>query len=653
MKKTLFTAVCQRYAPCCFLSLLLLLTITSFSQSFAGYQAFGTFTQEEAKLKQVDFDKEASAVIIHDLARSEHNDEYNLITEHRVKIKILNDKGIDNANVTIRYYSKDGFEFINGVQAIIRSYKADGSYNDVTLDRKSIYDKKISEYYSEVRFTMPNAKAGSIFEYTYFSNKKHYGGLEDWKFQGELPIMHSFYSLAILPNTEFSYKVYKLPTFDIAIDDKTQGWVTFKMDNIPTLRDEAYMDARRDNLQRVAFQLSAINRTGYKQKVVETWDDVSREMLDMSSVGGQLNKSLPGTDDFIKVTKAISDPIARLKATYKYTQQHISSNGYIGWSSPDGIRKAWDKGSGNSGEVNLAFISLLKQVDITAIPLLTNERFRGKIDINYPSLDQFSNLLTYVTLTDKSLVIDASDKETPIGMVPYDLLNTYGYKVSKKDKGLMLIADDKLYDDNRISINAALGNDGILKGTVIDFSRDYARMERKADYKKNGANKFIEEYFSEGYTNLKADSLIIENLDNDSLPLTQALQFTQTLNTSGDYTFLDYHLFTGLAKNPFTSDTRFSDINFGSPRRYAVTELIQLPENFEVDALPKNISMITPDTAFSLYRYIKVENGVLSAQLKLTINRSFFDRDEYETLQSFYKQMFAILNEQVVLKQKS
>ena len=63
-------------------------------------------------MKQMDFDKDANAFVIHDLGKSEYNENSNLIiTEHRVKIKILTDKGIDNANISVRYHNKDNFEF--------------------------------------------------------------------------------------------------------------------------------------------------------------------------------------------------------------------------------------------------------------------------------------------------------------------------------------------------------------------------------------------------------------------------------------------------------------------------------------------------------------------------------------------------------------
>ena len=656
MNKTLnhcFTfCVRKMFLPLLFLISFLFIATDIDAQSFPAFPDFGIFTPEEVALKEVPFDKDANAVIIHDLARSEYNEEHNLITEHRIKIKILNEKGIDRGDIRIRFHHKDDFEFLSGIDAVIRTYEPNGQFTTEHIERKSIYTTKINQYYSETKFALPNVKAGSIFEYTYFSNMKHYGGLEDWSFQADLPTLTSYYRLAIVPNTEFTYQVYKLPDIPITIVNKMDGLVTYQMQNIPGLHDEAYMDSRRDNLQHVRFQLSAINRSGFKEKYINSWDDAARQLLDEPALGGQLNKSLSGTDEFIKETKAIADVTERIKAVYKYVQQKISWNGYYSKYSSDGVKKAWEKGSGTTGEINMIFVNLLTDVGVTACTLMVNDRDEGKIDVSYPFIDQFSKLVSYVSLPGKALVIDAADRSTPMQLIPLVLLNTYGYKIDKKNKGLMMIEDDKLYDDNKININGALSEEGVLTGTIITQSSDYARLERKTHFKKVASAKFLENYYSEGYTDLKADSLEIVNLDNDSLPLVQNLKFTQTLNTSGDYTFLNYHLFTGLLKNPFTNDFRFSDINFGSPQRIVVTQMVQLPPNYKVDALPKNTGMRTADTSLSFTRFLKEENGVISMQVKFEVNRSFFERDEYGMLKDFYKKLFVMLNEQIVLKLK-
>jgi hypothetical protein len=416
--------------------------------------------------------------------------------------------------------------------------------------------------------------------------------------------------------------------------------VSFEMQNIPSLNDEAFMDARKDNLQRVTFQLAAQQRDGFKNNYLSSWDDVARVVLDYDELGGQLKKSLPGTDPFVKSTKAISSETERIRTVYSYVQQHMGWNGYSSKYSPDGIKKAWDKQSGTNGEINIIFINLLREVGIDAVPLLASDRAHMKVDLSYPFLDQFNKVVTYVFLADKTMVIDASDFNTPFYLVPRGILNTYAYIVDRKRKGIVFVENTSNFYDNHISVFSMLTPEGVLDGSATIRSKDYARLERKYNYKKLSTAQFAEKYYLVNDTDLKTDSLVVSNIDKDSLTFDQAFAFKQTLNNSGEY------------KNPFTTPNRFSDINLGYQSKFTFLQTLELPANIVVDAIPKNITMTTPDTSLILKRYISVEGNQLVCQLKLEVLKTYYEKEEYPYLKEFYKKLYAYLDEQIVLKQK-
>src|SRR5436190_24021395 len=86
------------------------LCFTVFAQS--ELPEYGKLTGSDISLKECSFDPEAEAIILLDEAMTDYDDAYLMITKRRVRIKILNDKGISRANVTIPFYSGDDFEFI-------------------------------------------------------------------------------------------------------------------------------------------------------------------------------------------------------------------------------------------------------------------------------------------------------------------------------------------------------------------------------------------------------------------------------------------------------------------------------------------------------------------------------------------------------------
>ncbi len=90
---------------------------------------FGKFTEEEKKLTECPFDKEADAIVLIDQASSDHDEEYRLITIRRIRIKVLKEKGIGRADIMIRYYHGDDFEFISNVEAIVANGEPSGVVN--------------------------------------------------------------------------------------------------------------------------------------------------------------------------------------------------------------------------------------------------------------------------------------------------------------------------------------------------------------------------------------------------------------------------------------------------------------------------------------------------------------------------------------------
>jgi hypothetical protein len=102
---------------------------------------------------------------------------YQMITDRRIRIKILSEKGISRADIVIPYYIKNDFENIIKIQAYTYNFNETGQQTSMPVDKKSIYTEKRSIYYSLKKFAMPAVKVGSIIEYHYVSVMKHYGGL--------------------------------------------------------------------------------------------------------------------------------------------------------------------------------------------------------------------------------------------------------------------------------------------------------------------------------------------------------------------------------------------------------------------------------------------------------------------------------------------
>lgn len=608
----------------------------------------GNFTAEDINLKECSFDKEADAVIIYDMAVSNFNDEYNLITNHRMKFKILKEKGIDKGNIKIRYYSEGDFEFISNIEASILSYGDNKEAVKTNLQPKNIYKKKLNKYYSEISFAMPNVKVGSIIEYAYTSTMKHYGGLEDWYFQKEIPVMLSSYKLYIVPNAEFAYSVYKSDQFPIIIKpDKSLGNIYYEMNNIPGLRDEVYMGAARDYLQRVNFQLAGINRYGMQAKYTTTWKQLAQELLTEKYFGGQINKELPGVAKELWMLK--TSAFEKMKTIHNYVRSTMGWN-FIYSRYSESIKDAWEKKQGTGGDINLILLNLLKDAGLDVYPLLVSERDNGKVDTVYPFQDQFNKVVACVLIGDRQYILDGTDKGTPSHLTPYNLLNTKGFLIDRKNSRFIFINESKARDLNIISITGSLDNTGTFKGWSTVNNYDYAKINKTGAY-ISGKTKYQED-FVKPYMGFAIDSFRVVGLNSDSLPIKHEFNLEFGLNKSGEYFLLPYNLFTGLITNPFISGNRFSVINFGALYTCILRANYTLPDNLQLESLPQSIKLVTPDNSMVAYREVKKNENTIDVNIRIEINKSEYDADVYDMVKGFYGKLVEALNEPILLKSK-
>jgi hypothetical protein len=610
----------------------------------------GEITGEEINMKECSFDKEAEAVILFDDAWTDYDDDYRMRTIRRVRIKILNEKGLRRGDIIIPFYSKDGFEYIEKIKAATINIDASSKISYADLDKKAIFTEKKDNYYSLIKFAMPAVRAGSIIEYSYTSMMKHYGGLEEWKFQSDLPTLKSCYMLQILPRSEFAYGVQKRNSYPITIKPlPKEGRIYFEMNNVPALREEPYMDAQRDYVQKVSFQLAGmVNQFGYKENVSTTWKTAAADLINDKNFGGQLDKDLK-TDELKQIVLQKNTDIQRLTAIYDYVKANMTWNGYHSLYAAEGIKKAWENKTGHAGEINLILINLLKESGIETYPVLAAERDFGKIDTTYPFLDRFNKVVAFSIADGKQFILDATQLNTPAGLTPYQFLNTTAFLVDKRRPSFLTInAGSSKFYKNKISITAELNTKGQLHGVAETDSYDYAKEQRSIGIKKD-QRKFIATHFENPNQGLSVDSFQFINPGIDSVPMKQKIKFSQQLNDNGGFIFINYNLFTGLEKNPFTSSVRFTNVNFGFPYHVLSEQVFSLPPGSKAD-LPENKLLQSEDGKINLHRDIKFENGEIRVKLLFIQTTTLVKSEDYPALKEFYKDMVNMLNEPVVVK---
>ena len=629
---------------------------------FLGYSQnsveFGKIGPEESALKECMFDRDAEAIVIFDVGKYAcffySTATTPLTTEftRHIRIKILKEKGLEQADIRIPYHAS-GKEKIKNLTA--QTYNPDGQGNWVAtkVDKNLIYEKKLDNRFYEKVFAFPNVKAGSIIEYKYTVSE---AGLHDWYFQKEIPVKFSSYTVDYPYDLEvFSAPVCTLPLFDTIQKDKLRTAKTFTMKDVVALREEPHTGCYKDYLQRIESNLlSYTTSRGARYNLMPGWPTIIQDLMDDPDFGGQLEKAIPMPDELDQQLKQVADPYLKMVRIHDYVKKNIAWNGRSTIWALNGVKSAWKEKSGTSGEINFILINLLQNVGLNVYPMLVSTRSHGKIYLERPGIAQFNKVMAYVRVGEKFYTLDATDQNTPANLIPLDVMSSWAMILKKIKKNNYEWGWQSLWDEEKtrkisISLKAEVLENGFLKGEAGIYNFDYARAELQPTI-KDDPKKFVSEKLLKSYPGMMIDSFQVDVQNSDTLPLIQRIRFSQPIATSGEYQHFSANLFTGLEQSPFTADSRFSDVFFGVKQQYDIRASVSIPPGYQIEQIPANLSLTIADKTVSMTRTVETGNNIINVNIQIHLAKPYYSAGKYADFKAFYNKLIEIVNEQFVIR---
>jgi hypothetical protein len=653
-------------------SLFFLFAVTLYSFAQKGQPGFGKIDMADLLMTDCDFDKGADAVVLIDYGNTYYArgtvgySTFKTVYERRRRIKILKEKGIAQADVSIRYYVNNNEERVLKLKAFTYNIDESGKIQTTEVKKSSIYSKKIDGSHAAMIIAFPEVKLGSIIEYSY-SIESETINLNDWYFQGRIPVKYSEYQLKVPQIFRFSVQ----PSVVDPIEDKhevidesismDEGFMETKslksnyiMRNLPGIKNEPFMGSPMDYMQRINFQLTQIYYSDSRVEDISLrWSNVIKDLMKRDDFGVQLEKTVSAANSFVEEAKQIADAEIRMRFIYNRLRKSLTWNDEEKYVYTDnGIGKTWDNKTGNVADINLLLINMLNAAGVKATPIFFSTRDHGLVAPHYPFINQFNTVMAFVAIKDRTFVLDATNKMINYKLVPEKIANTNGFIVEGENGKWKDILSGKYKYKVMTAVQGEIDATGIMKGSALVNCYDYARVQRCEEWADNKEN-FKNDHFVKSYPSLHIEDIMINNLDADSLPLEQKIKFSSTLSSSGEYRYFSVNLFSGLEKNPFIADNRMSDIDFGVHQEYTIFGNFTIPPDYIFDGLPENFSMSTSDNGIVFNRSVQVETNLLNIRITAEFKRSFYPAGSYAEFKEFYKKLFDKLNEQVVIKKKT
>ncbi|MCQ2254258.1 MAG: hypothetical protein MJZ29_02085 [Bacteroidaceae bacterium] len=621
---------------------------------------FGQVSTEEFSVRPSEKDSSATAIYLHE------KDDYTFtLTVHGLKVSqihdarilVLKDDGKDYANFTVpegtRALKACAINMENGKQV-----RTDMKKENINVEELS----KGKERYSIKKCAVPEVRVGTIIDI-------HYEYDHDWvseiNFQRSVPIKYRYVNYAvpdivmISMNSRGYYHVSpKTKEADVRLGDEVYGGKShvFELNDVPAIKKDDYVNCVADYCSGIDLQFVGINIPGvaWTKNNYDSWGEVFRIMNEDDDFGGQLKTKNPLSAETKSIMASDKSDADKILALTRLVQEKIKWNEHYSEYPKNGIRKALKEGEGNSSDMNFLLYTMLKDAGYDANIILLNPRSDGRLPFGRPFLNKINMAIIQVVTKDgKTLYVDASDKYGWPGVIDSDYMANRALVFDPTSAMEKAVDLSKINTSRQVEqYNMKLSEDGTISGNARwnlnnEIARDF--KEAHADDTEDERTKSVES-MEERYDCTISD-YEVKGMDGTVVDRNFTMEKETTVSADGRIT-LNPMIIPFMAKNPFTEEERMLPVEFSYPANYIVTSVIELPDGYVAEELPRPIQMQACDGKLALRYTIGQQDNRLTTNFTFNHKETLLPVTDYKDIAFFFAELSRLSNLQIVLKKQ-
>ena len=619
---------------------------------------FGKVDVSEFSNYSADFDSMTSAVVLFDKGEVTFDANYLCFLEVHRRVLILFDEGAEYGEVEIPLF-KDADQSVSGIKAATYTLLPDGKIETKKLGRKEVYTTEYDKDITLKKFTLPNIQPGVIIEYKY---KKRMGNpfyLPDWQFHDFIPVQWSEFNMYI--PVDLRYQLIFKGSDPLHIKEIDQG-TYYRMESmryhlvkkdLPAVEDLPFLINREDHLSAVKTQLVGIMRNGIMQKTFfKDWKDVAKEINDFTGFGKQrLDGSMKDKVDELLV--GATTDLEKMERLYEYVIEYFEWDGKHRVISDQGIRDTFEKKTGNTADINIMLMEMLRYAGLKASPTLISTRANGNVLTEFALVNQFNMVVTAVEMEDGAVILDASSGKRGYRTPHPKILYRQAFVVREDDSFGWIttmpldIATEKtgmeisFTDSNSLVLNMS----GVAEALFAEMYREEVDSTDQKEYWEDELEEF---------ENVEVMSSFFSNLDKLGEEVRYSAIFTidggTDLMKQGNLIYINPFLFLKRERNPFIKNERDFPVEFSFPYQDTKMITIYIPEGYEVEEIPETGQMRLPNDG-GWYRFVtKTYDDKITIVSSYNLSSVYFHQNDYQTVKDFYQMMVDTQTAMVVLK---
>lgn len=604
---------------------------------------------------------------------------FQLHINRHFRIKILDNEGFDYANVEIPLYQGRKDDELSKLKAYTYNLE-NGKVVKSKLSNKDVMTEETSEHWNTVKFALPNVKAGSIIEVDYTVRTVYFFNLHPWYFQRDIPTLHSDFT-AFIPEyyhynktlrgyypvkfNEDSRQQKLTITYHQKAEGITQEAYTstgtfdyteniyhYVADNISAFPKEKFLRTEENYISKVEFELEYEK---FPQSPIDyyttTWADIDKNLNENQYFGKQLNSAGYIRDAAEELKKSGAQGLQMMDLAFEYIKHHIAWNGTRTKYANTTLNKAFKEGSGNCADVNLNLVRLLRELGFKSYPVILSTQANGIIHPSHPSISSFNYVVAMVESAGKAYLMDATDRDAEINLLPIRCLNDKGRIIGDvSDKWINLMNYQPFTMTS--SVLMMMDSTAAITGKANMNLKGYGAYEfRKVIRKYDSPTEFIKAMDDKNKLQ-DINGIKVKGLDTlyHNLNVTYQFSDNELSSNPGDMLYFNPVVMPYFGENPFKLEKREYPVEFDHPYHIQQVQTYHIPSNYQIQEAPKPIKMVLPNNEAQFIFQVQNMGGNLIVSSSLSINKSVFLPSEYESLKKFFQMMIDKQHELVVLK---
>jgi len=616
-------------------------------------------------------DSNADAVILSDIGSLEFiGNEYHwfsYVYKKHVRIKILNGKTSDISTLKIRLwgFGKNKDQLSNLKAATYNVEK--GTVETTNLAETDIFEDKLSAYTSDIKFTLPRVKGGSIIEYSYAITSRHAYNIPTWYFQHyRFPCLYSEYK-AIFPdalryltvrygidsfseqkNSLVKNNRYIMGDLTVISNDIIGFW---SMKDVPAFSTGKFIGAPVDYLDRIDFFLAQTYNGEDVEDVGSNWQSVTDQLLSASYFGSAIERE--NASNLLNTEEKITSQDKSLNESARHIYYYVRDNFTC---TPDNeiyiegdLYSVNKKKKGNVAEINLLLTALLRQKGIQADPVILSTTDYGKNSADYPLLDKMNYVICMMRLDGDTIYLDASRPYLGFGNLSIDCYNGHARIISKSG-GPIYFLPEKIAEQRSTNVIVYNKEQDKLRGSLGMTYGILGSEKLRREIKEKEQKKYFDNLKSSltGETNIL--NIGVDSLNQPEFPAT--IHFEFEIPSSGDILYLNPVIVSEYNKNPFIAERRKYPVVLTYPIDDIYTLSMEIPTGYEVDELPKSAKVsFNGDEGYFEYLIGKDQDRI-QFRSHIKLNDVVFPAEDYNSLRDFFAFILKKYSEQIVFKRK-